>query len=280
VIGSTIRPATFCGVYGFKPTVNALNREGCHDYQSQSCTGILAASLEDTWQVAHEIVSRVGGDAGTPGLNGPDRAPASAKPQRLAFLETAGWAIAEPSVRDLMEEALRRLKSAGIAIATRHDDPKVAAADKAIEGAHALSIRLNSFETRWFLRGTRDRDAEGDKLSKAMRQRLAEAESLTLADYRTALAERARIRATYAELAAACDGCVTMPAPGPAPAGLQSTGNSAFAIPASLLGIPALNLPLFEIGGMPMGLQVLGFANADAKAFAVGGWLRDHLGGA
>ncbi|MGA9428518.1 MAG: amidase family protein, partial [Xanthobacteraceae bacterium] len=67
VIGSTIRPASFCGCVGFKPSVNALNREGSHDYQSQSCTGVLGASLADVWQVAHEIVARVGGDAGTPG---------------------------------------------------------------------------------------------------------------------------------------------------------------------------------------------------------------------
>ena len=276
VIGSTLRPATFCGVYGFKPTVNALNREGCHDYQSQSCTGILAATLEDTWQVANEIVTRVGGDAGTPGLVGPETCPPPAKPKRLAFLETAGWEIAEPSARELMQETLKRLKSAGIAVATRHDDPKVASADKAIEGAQPLSIRLNSFETRWFLRGARDRDPE--KLSKAMTQRLEEAEPLTLADYRADLAERARIRAVYAELAASCDGCITLPAPGPAPAGLHSTGNSAFAIPGSLLGTPVLNLPLFEIGGMPLGLQVMGFANEDAGAFALSAWLRDHLG--
>ena len=56
VISSTVRPASYCGTVGFKPTVNALNREGSHDYQSQSCTGILGASLEDTWQVAYEIV--------------------------------------------------------------------------------------------------------------------------------------------------------------------------------------------------------------------------------
>src|SRR5215469_16656721 len=91
VIGSTIRPASFCGCFGFKPSVNALNREGCHDYQSQSCTGILGASLEDTWQVAHEIVARVGGDAGTPGLQGPDTLPQAQRPRRLAVLETAGW---------------------------------------------------------------------------------------------------------------------------------------------------------------------------------------------
>src|SRR5262245_5175317 len=83
VLGSTIRPASFCGCIGFKPTVGALNREGSHDYQSQSCTGILAATLADCWQVAYEIAQRVGGDAGTPGLTGPDQAPPPRKPKRL-----------------------------------------------------------------------------------------------------------------------------------------------------------------------------------------------------
>src|SRR5580692_4166445 len=91
VIGSTIRPASFCGCVGFKPSVNAINREGSHDYQSQSCTGILAASLQDAWQVAYEIAARVGGDAGHVGLGGPDRAPAPAAPRRLAFLKTVAW---------------------------------------------------------------------------------------------------------------------------------------------------------------------------------------------
>src|SRR5579863_6511870 len=91
VISSTVRPASYCGCVGFKPTVNALNRQGSHDYQSQSCTGILGASLEDTWQVAHEIVARVGGDAGTPGLQGPAALPPAQKPRRLAMLETTGW---------------------------------------------------------------------------------------------------------------------------------------------------------------------------------------------
>ena len=67
------------------------------------------------------------------------------------------------------------------------------------------------------------------------------------------------------------------PRPGGAPKGLQSTGNSQFAVPSSLLGVPALTLPLFEIDGMPLGLQVLGFFNEDARAFALSGWLRDQL---
>jgi Asp-tRNA(Asn)/Glu-tRNA(Gln) amidotransferase A subunit family amidase len=275
VIGSTLRPASFCGTYGFKPTVNALNREGCHDYQSQSCTGILAATLEDTWQVAYEIVSRVGGDAGTPGLIGPPRAPAPTRPRRLIFLETAGWLDALGAAKACLQDARQRLKTTGIEIVTRHD-PKVAEIEHELAAAAALSTKINSWETRWFIHGCRERDAS--KLSRVMQERLKESETLTLADYRAALIERARIRARFAELASMCDACVSLSAPGPAPAGLQSTGSPQFAVPSSLLGTPALSLPLFEIDGMPLGLQVLGFANEDAGAFATAAWLRDHLG--
>ena len=71
VVGSIIRPASFCGCVGYKPSVGAINRGGSYDYFSQSCTGLLAASLEDAWLVATAIAARVGGDPGYPGLQGP-----------------------------------------------------------------------------------------------------------------------------------------------------------------------------------------------------------------
>jgi len=58
VIGSTIRPASYCGCIGFKASVGALNRGGSHDGLSQSATGVLAVTLQDAWQVAYEIVVR------------------------------------------------------------------------------------------------------------------------------------------------------------------------------------------------------------------------------
>jgi Asp-tRNA(Asn)/Glu-tRNA(Gln) amidotransferase A subunit family amidase len=276
VIGSTLRPASFCGTYAFKPTVGALNREGSHDYQSQSCTGILAATLEDTWQVAFEIVERVGGDAGRSGLMGPDKAPAAVKPKRLAFLETSGWPIALEAAKQCLQGALEKLGADGIEIRTRHDDEDLAAVEDEIAEAAPLSHRINGWETRWFIRGCAERDAA--KLSKSMRDRLRESESMTLSDYRTALRQRAAVRSLYAELADSCDACVTLSAPGPAPAGLHSTGSPLFAVPSSLLGVPALSLPLFQVDGMPLGLQVLGYANEDANAFAISAWLRDQLG--
>jgi Asp-tRNA(Asn)/Glu-tRNA(Gln) amidotransferase A subunit family amidase len=275
VIGSTIRPASFCGCVGFKPSVNALNREGSHDYQSQSCTGILGASLEDVWQVAHAIVSRVGGDAGTPGLVGPDSIPSEAKPRRIAIIETPGWDNASAAARQQLNEAVTRLNSAGVAIGTRRNDDKVAALESDLVNAAELSHRCNGWETRWFLHSLEDRDAS--KLSQKLMERAVMYEGLTLADHRADLKERARVRAVHADLAANYDACITLSAPGGAPAGLSFTGNPEFAVPASLLGVPALSLPLFEDDGMPLGLQVIGFFNRDAEAFAIASWLMSSL---
>ena len=276
VIGSTIRPASFCGTFGFKPTVGALNRQGCHDYQSQSATGILAATLDDTWQVTYEIASRVGGDAGNAGLTGPGKAPAPVKPRRIAFVETSGWNTTTDGAKACMQDSLQKLAAAGIEIRTRHDDDTVAALETELEEATALSHRVNTWETRWFLDGCAGRDAS--KLSKAMQDRHAQGQRMTIAQYCAALKERARIRALYAELWRTCDICLTLSAHGGAPAGLNATGNPEYAVPSSLLGVPALSLPLFMIDGMPLGLQVIGFADKDAAAFAHSAWLASHLG--
>ena len=69
----------------------------------------------------------------------------------------------------------------------------------------------------------------------------------------------ARVRALYNSLAAQCDACVTLAAPAAAPVGLGSTGDPVFAVPFSLLGVPAISLPLLHEQGLPLGLQVTGF---------------------
>jgi Asp-tRNA(Asn)/Glu-tRNA(Gln) amidotransferase A subunit family amidase len=101
-----------------------------------------------------------------------------------------------------------------------------------------------------------------------MLDRLAEAEAMTLADYRDALAQREKVRAVHAELAAECDACITLSAPAAAPMGLASTGDPSFTVHTSYLGIPAISLPVLEDEGMPLGLQVSGFVNRDADIFA------------
>ena len=277
VIGSIVRPASYCGCIGFKPSVGAINRGGSFDCLSQSSSGVLAATLEDAWQVAYEVVSRAGGDPGFPGMIGPAQLPLAVRPQRLTLLQTAGWAFAAPQARDQLASATDKLANAGVEIVTRADDPRVAAVEANIADAFSLSKRINAWEGRWPLNTYSARDAS--KLSIAMQSRLSQAESMTVDDYRAAIAERARIRSLYQALASDIDGCITLSATSAAPVGLSSTGNPVFNVPFSLLGVPALSLPLLQEEGLPLGLQVTGFEGRDAATFALAAWLMQELGG-
>lgn len=265
VIGSILRPASFCGCFGFKPTVGAVNRGGSYDGLSQSAHGTLAASLPEAWRVAYEIAQRAGGDAGFPGLYGP-AAPAAARPRKLAVLETDGWTVATVAAKEALERTVAKLRSTGIAIATRHDHEQIAAAETAIHGARELSLAINTWESRWPINTYRARDAV--KLSRTMLDRGIQAEAMTLDDYRGFIADRDRRRAVYHELATEFDACVTLSAPGAAPIGLGSTGDPVFVVPGSMLGVPALSLPVLDDGGLPLGLQLIGFAHRDASLFA------------
>ena len=274
VMGSIVRPASYCGCVGFKPSVGGINRGGSHDELSQSCMGVLAATLEDAWQVASEIAARAGGDPGHQGLVGPLRMPPPARPQRLVFLETAGWQVASAEAKKAIQESLALLSRNGIDILTRQSDQLVGAVEEAIADARPLSIRINTWESRWPLNTYHNRDA--GKLSRAMLARLAQAEAMSLDDYRADLDERIRVRALYESLAAQCDACVTLAAPAAAPVGLGSTGDPVFAVPFSLLGVPAISLPLLREQGLPLGLQVTGFHGKDATTSAIAGWVEKH----
>src|ERR1700678_3545253 len=188
VFGSIVRPSSFCGCFGFKPTVGAINRGVSHDALSQSTHGPLAASLPEAWQVTHEIAQRVGGDPGYPGLYGPPTCPTPSKPRRLAVLETDGWGVANSAAKEAFEEAASKLKSAGVTLVSRHEDKKIAAVEDAIHGARELSHNIIAWESRWPLNTYRARDAS--KLSQPMHDLAARAEAMTLDDYRRDIQER------------------------------------------------------------------------------------------
>jgi len=278
VIGSVVRPASYCGCVGFKPSIGTLNRGGSHDHLSQSCTGVLAATLEDAWQVAIEIAVRVGGDPGCLPLNGPLHVPATKAPKRLVLLETAGWAVASEEAKAALRDAVARLSKQGVEFITRKTHADVEALEVAIVDARPLSAQINDWESRWPLGSFHARDAS--KLSRAMLDRFARAQAMQPSHYRAALIERDRVRMLYGKLAAQCDGCLTLTAPAAAPTGLESTGDPVFAVPFSLLGVPAISLPLLREQNLPLGLQLTGFAGGDVETVAIAGWLVQMLGGA
>jgi Asp-tRNA(Asn)/Glu-tRNA(Gln) amidotransferase A subunit family amidase len=218
---------------------------------------------------------RVGGDPGFAGLAGPATAPAAEKPRRLALIETAGWSLASAAAKQEMDTALKKLAAAGVEIRTRQNDPKVAAVESAIAQARKRSADINAWESRWPLNTYRDKDAS--KLSSAALERLAQAESMTIDEYRGLLRERAQARVRYAELSPDVAVTLSLSAPGAAPVGIGATGDPACTVHTSYLGIPAISLPLFRDEGLPLGLQVAGFADRDAAAFATAAWIEAAL---
>jgi Asp-tRNA(Asn)/Glu-tRNA(Gln) amidotransferase A subunit family amidase len=273
VVGSIIRPASYCGCYGFKPSLGAINRGGSHDGLSQSCHGALAASLHDAWNLCWAIATRVGGDPGYPGLLGPEVMPAARPPRTLALLETPGWKVASDEAKQALAAVVERVRDQDVIVIDRVSNKVVADVEKALEAALLLSRRINAFESRWPLGTYRAKNADG--LSRSMIERLAEAETMTLDDYRTDLRKRARAREIYGQLGGLTDGVITLSATGAAPLGLQSTGDPIFAVPGSLLGVPAISLPVLGAEDLPLGLQVMGFEQQDAALFGLAAWLRD-----
>jgi Asp-tRNA(Asn)/Glu-tRNA(Gln) amidotransferase A subunit family amidase len=149
VIGSIIRPASFCGCVGFKPSVGGINRGGSFDHFSQSCTGVLGATLADTWTVARAISLRAGGDPGYAGLSGPIELPAASQPRRLVLLQTAGWPEASETAKQALAEARHRLQAAGIDVVDRTSHDATAAVKTAIAGSRELSMSINGWEGHW-----------------------------------------------------------------------------------------------------------------------------------
>jgi Asp-tRNA(Asn)/Glu-tRNA(Gln) amidotransferase A subunit family amidase len=276
VIGSILRPAGYCGCVGYKPTVGGMNRGGSVDYQSQSTHGVLAATLDDAWTVVRAITTRIGGDPGYPGVRGPLAPPVAALPPALALLETPGWALATADARAQLAGALDKLRGAGVTIIDRRSSPLVEAIEVALMDARPLSMTINMWEFRWPL-NTFARDMDHALLSGVMQNRLVDAERMTQETYGVALQRRAATRSLYEQLAGTCSGAISLTAPDAAPVGLDHTGEPAFVVPGSFLGVPALTLPVLQTGGLPLGLQLLGFTARDADLFSAARAIFDLL---
>ena len=271
VVGSILRPASFCGAIGFKPSVGAINRSGSHDHFSQSCQGAIGATLADTWSVLRAIADRAGGDPGYGGLAGDADLSGRAAPARIAILETGGWSVTTVGARKAFAAAVDNLGRTGIELRGRTDDRDIEAVEKAIADALPLTQAINAWEGRWPLNTYADLDI--GKLSMPSRTRLKTAEAMTQREYVELIERRAAVRTTYAKAASRYDVFVTLGACGAAPVGLGTTGNTIMNVTASLLGCPALTLPVLEDEDLPLGLQLLAGPERDAALFGAATWL-------
>jgi len=272
--GSTLRPASYCGAVGFKPTLGALNMAGVHPLSATNDhLGVIGATLEDVWRVASQISLGVG----SPGFGFLDGAaatpPAPVKPRKLIRLYTRGWDETDAVTKAAFESTLQSLQAAGVEVAGKNDDPRIAAFEAAMERDIDSALDIVAYEMQWPFQDYVAR--HGDAIGERIRGLMLRANQITPADYMAMLEKRRAIRAHAMELARAVggDAFVTLAASGPAPQGLAHSGSRSFIVPGSWLGFPSFALPIMQAHGLPLGLQLLGLDRQDGTLCAHAHWV-------
>lgn len=281
VIGSVIRPAGFCGNIALKPTLGAIHR-GERQGFSQSHVGIHANDLRDMWQVAWEVARRAGGDPGHFALSGGPDPHAPLQPDRLIVVESEGWAMLEADTRTAFEALLARVAAAGTVLVRRSDDAVVEAFERAIGDSLRLCRDICGYELRWTLENLLAQHGGG--LSDSLMTRLDMGRAMQPEDYHAALVLRAAARAALQATAASGAAMISLSSVGPAPrmdnravdsGVVHTTGLPAFNAWTSVLGAPAITLPLLALRGLPVGVQLVGRAGEDHRLTGHAAWLRD-----
>lgn len=262
--GSIIRPASFNGVVGFKPTLGALSTDGVHPLsRSHDHLGVIGQSVSSVWTLARWVAEIAPGQDGD-GLGGPaDCALEPARPTRLAVVRSSAISDLGTASLDAFDGLLAELRRAGIEVVEPADDPFLQRLVQMLDRVIEISIRMVAFDMRWPYRSYVD--AAPDAMGPRIHDLVALGAEVTLDEYRLMRAEREDLRARVTELSRDYDSVVLPSASGPAPEGFAYTGARTLLLYWSFLGFPAFNLPLMTVDGMPFGLQLAGFRNQDYR---------------
>jgi Asp-tRNA(Asn)/Glu-tRNA(Gln) amidotransferase A subunit family amidase len=275
LMSSVMRPASYCGHVGVKPTYGAIRQDGIHPFSpSGEHLGAHAHALEDAWLLLRFLAREAGPVPGSRGLDGPETLPAAQKPKRLMRMYTPGWELADGKVRAAFEVALDRLSNAGVEIVEPSSAPDLAAIEADFARSDWCIAEIAAFEMRWpFF----EYEKSGGEFHQRIIKILERAHQITLDDYHAALDWKDAARARYLAAAQGIDGMIGLTAPEIAQVGLENIGHPVMCSPASCTGAPAITIPALEVDGMPLGLQLVGFHNRDAELFAQAAWVDDAL---
>jgi len=278
-IASTIRPASYCGIYALKATHGAIHTGGVTPLApTLDHLTVFGASLEDMWAGAMAMASRMGGMPPSPPLQGPLHAPAAQPPKTLIRLFMQGWEETPTSSQQAFETAILKLSRSGIRIVDRESNAAVAALEDAIVALHDYSLDILAWETRWPFQAYLGHGA--DQIGERIHDLIDRAADMDLAKYEHAVMSRQRLREQVAAFGVGgdkADGFVTLSSSGPAIQDHGFTGSRSFAAPWSVVGGPAISLPVLAAEALPLGVQLAGFAHRDAELCAFAGSVRDIL---
>ena len=256
--GSTILPASFCGVVGFKASLSGLDRGGVrHLRPTLDTMGLFARSVGD---IALARAVLVGQHVSAAQVD---------TPVRVGVCRSIVWDEAAPESRTAIELASRQLADAGAAMHEAEMAPVFADIEQtfrvisSVEGARALATETRDHSARlnhWIQAGHANaRQIDGARLGRAY---------LHAIQCQQALAE------TFQR----CDVLITPAACGEAVADLTGVLNSAFNRIWTLMHMPCVTIPAFTgPNGMPVGLQIVGPAGADDRTIAVAQWIAERL---
>jgi Asp-tRNA(Asn)/Glu-tRNA(Gln) amidotransferase A subunit family amidase len=236
--GSMIRPASYCGVTGFKPTHDLLPTEGML---------ILSKSLDTIGLFTHTpadmiaLWNALGHSTG--------------KQEEFAFGACEPIPDCDPEMAHAFRESVALLRKSGVrvqAIDIREQLKKLDEANDVemfYEGARANEARLKEF---------------GDKLDEPLANLVREGLKIPAEKYDEAQRFIAASRNRFAELFKSTPVILTPAAPGAAPLGLSTTGDPRMNAPWTALGTPAVSIPMPMASGLPLGLQVTADLGQDA----------------
>jgi Asp-tRNA(Asn)/Glu-tRNA(Gln) amidotransferase A subunit family amidase len=266
--GSVIRPASYCGVYGFKPTHGLIPRSGVLALsRALDQVGVFARSIEDVALLAAELT---GWDEGDPDTRPRARIPfvdvAAEKPPiepMVAFVKTPRWDRVDGDAKEAFAELVDHLGD-------RVEELELSDASTEAYEWHRVIMETDmaaSFRREW---------EEGRaRLSPSLQAQLDRGREARALDYLGALSRAAAFGDAFGELfTQRYDAILTPAATGTAPRGLESTGDPSFCTLWTLCGMPALSVPLMQgANGLPLGVQLVGPRHGDARLLRTGRWL-------
>ena len=271
--GSVIRPASFCGVYGYKPTFGWISR---HLILQQSRpldqVGIFARSIEDLALLAEALIGYDANDADTQLQARPQllciQGEEPPLPPKLAFIKPPGWDQADPGTQQAFAELADALgdRVASVSLpalfATAHEQ-------------HRLIMEADL--ARSFAREYATGKAQLSAVLLAMIER---GRQVLAIDYNNAVAAIAGFSQALEGIFEWHDAIITPATIGEAPLGLDATGSPIFCTIWTLCGMPAISLPLLQgENGMPLGVQLVGPRGQDARLLRTARWLVRELTG-